>query len=256
MNLVSYNILDGGVGRADPIAEVIEARRPDVVVLVEADDVGVVERIARRLGMDVASGRGAKHGIAVMSGWEMRESIDHGRLDAEFEGCFLETTIRSPGGNDLVVVGAHLHARARETDERRREEQVDVMLGRLARHRESGQAHILCGDLNSNSPVQKIDIDRCKPRTREDWEANGGSIPRRAVTKLLEAGYVDTLYYFDPEMAATLGSFTTRHPGQRVDYVLTHSIEPGRIRDAWIERDRLAQFASDHYPVGVRIEWE
>ena len=34
MRLVSYNILDGGEGRADPLAEVIEAQRPDVIGLV------------------------------------------------------------------------------------------------------------------------------------------------------------------------------------------------------------------------------
>ena len=38
MRIVSYNILDGGVGRADPIAEVLLAQRPDVVGLVEADE--------------------------------------------------------------------------------------------------------------------------------------------------------------------------------------------------------------------------
>ena len=31
MRVVSYNILDGGEGRADPLAEVLIARRPDVV---------------------------------------------------------------------------------------------------------------------------------------------------------------------------------------------------------------------------------
>ena len=34
MRIVSYNILDGGEGRADPLAEVIEAQRPEVVALV------------------------------------------------------------------------------------------------------------------------------------------------------------------------------------------------------------------------------
>ena len=52
MRIVSYNILDGGEGRADPLAEVIEAQRPDVVALVEATDLTVIERIARRLGFD------------------------------------------------------------------------------------------------------------------------------------------------------------------------------------------------------------
>ena len=256
MVLVSYNILDGGVGRAEPIADFVASRKPDIVVLVEADDAAVVEYIASRLGMDVAIGRGLRHAIAVLSSSEIRQSIDHGQLDRSFEGCFLEATIRPSSGNEIVIAGLHLNARARESDECRREQQVDVILSRLDRHRKDGRPHLLCGDLNSNSPVQKIDPAKCKPRTGEDWAANGGSIPRRVIAKLLAAGYVDTLYHCDPEMASTLGSFTTKHPGQRIDYVLTHSIDPGRITAAWIDRDRLAEHASDHFPVGVRIEWE
>jgi endonuclease/exonuclease/phosphatase family metal-dependent hydrolase len=64
------------------------------------------------------------------------------------------------------------------------------------------------------------------------------------------------MYHCDPEAACTLGSFTTQHPGQRIDYVLAHSIEPDRIASAWIERNELAQAASDHFPVGVCIEWD
>ena len=45
MKLVSYNILDGGEGRADPLAEVIESQSPDIVVLIEADNPDVLERI-------------------------------------------------------------------------------------------------------------------------------------------------------------------------------------------------------------------
>ena len=35
MRLVSYNILDGGTGRADKLADVIAAQRADLVALIE-----------------------------------------------------------------------------------------------------------------------------------------------------------------------------------------------------------------------------
>jgi endonuclease/exonuclease/phosphatase family metal-dependent hydrolase len=50
VRLLTYNIREGGVGRADAIAEVIEAAHPDVVALQEARDPLVVERIARVAG--------------------------------------------------------------------------------------------------------------------------------------------------------------------------------------------------------------
>jgi hypothetical protein len=30
-------------------------------------------------------------------------------------------------------------------------------------------------------------------------------------------------------------------------------MERSRLKDAWIEYDRLAKYASDHFPVGVEI---
>ena len=71
--------------------------------------------------------------------------------------------------------------------------------------------------------------------------------------RLDDAGYADSLRAFDEQTAATSVSFTTLHPGQRVDYVFTWGIESSRVRDAWVETDRLARYASDHYPVGAEI---
>ena len=101
MRLVSYNILDGGVGRADPLAETIEAQRPDIVILVEADDPSVVNRISGRLGMDAIHVAGRRHGAAILSRWQIVESINHGLLNDVFSDCVLEATIRAPKRNGM-----------------------------------------------------------------------------------------------------------------------------------------------------------
>ena len=46
-----------------------------------------------------------------------------------------------------------------------------------------------------------------------------------------------------------MGTFTTQHPGQRIDYIFTWGIDPSHLRSARIEHDRLAKYASDHFPV-------
>jgi endonuclease/exonuclease/phosphatase family metal-dependent hydrolase len=82
-------------------------------------------------------------------------------------------------------------------------------------------------------------------------------LPRDAVRKILVAGYTDTLHATAPADADLEGrkdgTFTTQYPGQRVDYVFTFGIATSNIRQAWIEHDRLAKYASDHFPVGVEI---
>jgi endonuclease/exonuclease/phosphatase family metal-dependent hydrolase len=253
MRIVSYNILDGGEGRADPLAEVIEAQRPDVVALVEAEDTTVVERIARRLKMDFVHAPGNSHASVLMSRWTIRESINHAPLHGQFEKSLLEVKVATPELGDVIFGVLHLHAHGREADETQRERELDIVLDVFHSARESKAPHILCGDFNANSPVQQIDVARTKERTRKDWESNGGQLPRRVIQRIVDAGYADSLGATDAGAAEQRGTFSTQHPGQRVDYIFTHSIALPRLKRGWIEQDRLATYASDHYPVGVEI---
>ncbi len=254
MRLVSYNILDGGEGRADPLAEVIEAQKPDVVALVEATDVAVLERIANRLGMDYIQAVGRSQASALLSKWTIRQTINHALLRPELSKSLLEATVIDPVGNEWTFGVVHLHAHAAEEDEREREKEIAAVLGVFERLRKQGKPHILAGDFNANSPIQQIDPAKLKPKSRAEWEANGGRIPRRVIGKILEAGYLDTLAVVHPELAQTAGTFTTQYPGQRVDYIFTHGIESGRLTEARIENDQLAKYASDHFPVVAEIE--
>ena len=63
------------------------------------------------------------------------------------------------------------------------------------------------------------------------------------------------LNYFWGMLTFNFGnSFNTQHPGQRVDYIFTHGVDAKAVRSAWIETDRLAKYASDHFPIGAEIE--
>ena len=256
MRLVSYNILDGGVGRADPIAEILQAQNADLVVLLEADDLSVVERIAGRLAMDFVHSGGKKHACAVLSRFAIRESVNYALLHPDLSNSFTLATMVEPGGRLWRVGAVHLHAQALIEDEQVRLREIEAILYLMQRLRDSGMSHVLAGDFNANSPIQKIAREECKASTQKQMDQNGGLIPRGAMTRLLEEGYLDTLCVRRGGEAAEMGSFSTQHPGQRVDYILTHGITSRQIADAWIETDRLAKYASDHYPVGVDIRDE
>jgi endonuclease/exonuclease/phosphatase family metal-dependent hydrolase len=253
MRLVSYNILDGGEGRADPLAEVILAQKPDVVALVECDNIDVLNRIASRLSMDFVHAQGKKHAAAILSRWTIRDSINHAALTKKIANSFVEATIVDPTRREWIVAATHLPAHALEKDETGREKELKFILKSLAEHREQERPHILCGDFNSNAPSQQIDPEKCKPATRKEWKANGGKVPRRVVQQLLDCGYVDSIRAINPEYADRTGTFTTQFPGQRVDYIFACGLAPSAVQSAWIEQDRLAKYASDHFPIGVEI---
>lgn len=252
MRMVSYNILDGGEGRADPLAEVIEAQHPDIVALIEADNTDVLERIAKRLQMDYIRAEGQEHAVALLSRWAILETINHAALRPSPK-CLLQATVREPNGAEWIIGVTHFHARAFEADEQQREPEVTELLKAFEPLCQAGRAHLLVGDFNANSPIQQIDPEKVKPTTQQAWEANGRQIPRRVVQKILDAGYLDSLVVVHGQKAGTMASFSTQHPGQRVDYIFTHGIDPARLADAWIEQDRLAKYASDHFPIGVEI---
>lgn len=253
MRLVSYNILDGGEGRADPLAEIILAQQCDIAVLVEADSADVLDRIAKRLEMDVVHAKGRRHFAAVLTRWEMVESINHAPLHPELSDCLLEATIADPSGQAWTVAAIHLHPHATEADEREREREISTVLRVFEPHRKQGRRHLLCGDFNSNSPIQEIDPEKVKPRTKQEWEANGGEIPRRVVTRIQADGYADSLYLARGPEAGRIGTFSTQYPGQRVDYIFTYGVERRQIKEAWVEQDRLAKYSSDHFPVGIEL---
>ena len=255
MRLTSYNILDGGEGRADLLAEVIERQRADVVGLVEADSREVVERIASRLKMDFIHATGNTHASALLSRWPVGESINHAILHpARLEKSLLEAVVVDPSSGTQWTIGVvHLHAHGTEAAERRREREMEVVLAVFETQRLGGSPHLICGDFNANAPYQRIDPAQCKPRTRKDWDENGGYLLRRVVQRMLDAGYRDSLREVDPEAAETKGTFSTEFPGQRVDYVFTHGFDRPRLNSAWVAYDPPAKDASDHYPVGLEI---
>src|SRR4029079_12301224 len=98
MRIVSYNILEGGEGRADPLAEVIEAQQPDVVALVEAVDLAVIERIANRLKFDCIQAPGVTQASAILSRWTIRHTINHALIDRRFSKSLLQAAIIDPKG--------------------------------------------------------------------------------------------------------------------------------------------------------------
>jgi endonuclease/exonuclease/phosphatase family metal-dependent hydrolase len=251
MRIVSYNILDGGEGRADPLAEVILARSPDVVCLLEADDRAVLERISKRLKMEYVLATAGRDGVALFSRWPIVQSVDHAVFREGFTGSFLEAVFAEPGGREWPIGVVHLSAQATEEAEKKREVEIAAVLDAFAGYRSAGRPHFLAGDFNSNAPLQHIEPADCKPATRRAWEENGGMVPRRVVQRLIENGYRDSLHAFSPHYAVRSGSFTTQTPGQRVDYIFSFGVE--QARDAWIEQDRLAKYASDHFPVGLEI---
>lgn len=111
---------------------------------------------------------------------------------------------------------------------------------------------ILCGDLN----VAHQEIDLKNPKTNRR-NAGFTDEERQKFTKLLDAGFIDTYRYLNPEVTGVYSWWSYRfkarekNAGWRIDYFLLSQKLKDNLIDAQIYTDILG---SDHCPVGLVLD--
>jgi exodeoxyribonuclease-3 len=110
---------------------------------------------------------------------------------------------------------------------------------------------ILCGDLN----VAHKEIDLKNPSTNRK-NAGFTDEERDKMTKLLDAGFIDTYRYFYPEVVGAytwwsyMGGARERNAGWRIDYFVVSERLKNKLKDAQIHANVMG---SDHCPVVLEI---
>ena len=111
---------------------------------------------------------------------------------------------------------------------------------------------VVCGDMN----VAHEEIDLKNPKTNRK-NAGFSDEERAKMTKMLEAGFIDTFRYFYPDAEGIYSWWSYRfnarknNAGWRIDYFLVSESLKNRLRDAKILTE---VYGSDHCP--VVLEWD
>lgn len=111
---------------------------------------------------------------------------------------------------------------------------------------------ILCGDLN----VAHKEIDLKNPKTNRK-NAGFTDEERAKMTALLDAGFIDTYRYFNPDAEGEYSWWSYRfharekNAGWRIDYFIVSEAVKDRLRSADIHQEI---FGSDHCPVELDID--
>jgi len=237
--VMTYNIWRGGRPRADRIARVINTCAPDVVLLQEATDPGVVERLAAETGM--AEWRSfARQSLAFVS----RRKVSHAewirpRISRH---AFIEIV---PAGDEPRLFGLHLSAVHAAWTERRRVLELRALLRSVARHQDG--FHVLAGDFNTLAPGELLHRERLPWRLRPLIWLSGGRIKWRTIQTVMDAGYVDAFRMKHPHDAGL--TMPAWEPHVRLDYVFVPRRFEGRVASCDVVRGSEAEAASDHLPV-------
>ena len=242
--LMTYNIRHGGRGREAAIAAVIAASSPDLVLLQEATDPGIVERVAEATGMEEwRAYAGQSLGFisrrrVVSAEWTRPRISRH---------AFIEVV---PAGGAVRVFGVHLAAVHAAWTERRRVFELRALLRSVARHQDG--FHVLSGDFNTLAPGEHLPVRSLPLRLRSLVWMSGGHIRWRTVQTVLDAGYVDGFRAKHPDDPGL--TLPTPVPHIRIDYVFVPSGFSSRVAACDVVRHPQANAASDHYPVVADLE--
>jgi exodeoxyribonuclease-3 len=244
LRLLTYNIRYGGVGRVGPLASVVNACAPDLVVLQEATRPEIVERLAAATGMTAwASHPG--HSVGFMS----RLAVEHHQWHrpASSRRAFLEIV---PAGGAVRIFGVHLSAVHSNWTERRRVRELRAVLRGIEAHQQG--FHVVAGDFNTLAPGETLDLDKLPPRLRAVVWVTGRQIRWETIKIMLDGSYLDAYRSLHPKAPGF--TFLSGDPHVRLDYVFVPEAWAARLRTCEVVNGPGAVAASDHLPVVADLD--
>ena len=243
---MTYNVLDGGVGRENQLVEVLQAVQPDLVLLQEVFDTGLVERLAGLFGMEwfIARANTRWH-LALLSRCPIIARESYRPLPPILQ-TVLDATVRLPSGEPLRIIGMNTAPLPSFVAELWRRWEVGVM---LARYRTGPDLPCLVmGDFNAIAPGDRPAMSSMRWLDRVLLLAQANRIVRLAVPAILESGLADCYRALHPGD----GGFTVPAPAPcvRLDYIFANPRARAALTGCFVVREPAAvQHASDHYPV-------
>jgi exodeoxyribonuclease-3 len=253
VRLLTYNIREGGVGRADEIAEVIKSVAPDVVALQEATHPTEVERIAELAGFPYWGSK-RSHSTGFLS--RVPVLAHEWRQPPRTRHALLEVAL-ADGMPRLFVL--HLRAWFSKWSEQQRARELRGLLDgireQLAREQNGFAFHLLAGDFNALAPGERFDSSPMPAWIRGMIWLSGRDIARSTIEMMRADGYVDAWRTVHSDAEAEPGyTFPVWHPHVRLDYVFTPAEFASRVAACEVRRTPdAARTASDHFPLLVEI---
>jgi exodeoxyribonuclease-3 len=253
LRLLSYNIREGGIGRAEQIAAVIKAAKPDVVALQEARNPAVTERIAelagfRFFGSQLSHSTGFLSNVPVTAhAWRHPPRTRHALLEVSL----------ADGYPRLFVL--HLRAWFSKWSEARRARELRGLLDgikeQLVREKHAFAFHVLAGDFNALAPGERFDPSPMPRWIRGMIWLSGRDIARSTIEMMQADGYVDAWRALHADHESEPGyTFPVWNPHVRLDYVFTPARFASRFTNCEVRHtpDEV-RTASDHLPLLVEM---
>ncbi len=230
--------------------QVLEQNRADLIVLQEVTRTGVVEQLARELGMEWIAPEGHyRQRVAVLTRFPIRSYKGYSLFPAECN--ILRVELEHCPDECLSLFGLHLTASSHLAPMEAVRLLQAQFLARLVR--KGRGVRILAGDMNAVAHGDRVDIHRMPIQFRLPVKLQGGSYRHWAVPKIVKTGFVDAFRALHPD--ETGFTLPAPHPTIRLDYVFVEKGMQDRIKKCEPALAPAAvKRASDHLPVVMEID--
>ncbi len=253
MRLLTYNILEGGVGRTDALCKVIYQAQADLVALQEVCDEAFFYNLARNLDYPYfVLGRGNQgFHVGLLSRYPIIGSTIRSGSEV-FRHALIEAQLKTPCG-PLAALVAHLHPYYDSVAEDKRLVEVQNILNYMRPY--SDGLSLVAGDFNAVEPEVDLNLHHWPIHCRELIEAQGGDMRRDTVSAITKAGYQDCFRYLHPLNKQvpenSQGGYTMHaaNPNTRLDYIFASSMLASHLQSCEVFVPAEAPYASDHLPV-------
>jgi endonuclease/exonuclease/phosphatase family metal-dependent hydrolase len=244
--LLSYNVRFGGTGREAQLAAAVRLADPDLVVLQEATEPRVVERLAAETGLKTWAAQPG-HSLAYLSRVPVASHEWHRPRGSKRHFIEIE-----PEGMGLRVYGVHLSAVHSFFTERRRMRELRSMLAWVETRKVDFR--VFAGDFNTLAPGELLDSRRLPMRLRPMVWLSGGSVRYQTIQIMLANGYLDGFRRLHPDPEERGYTFPTWDPHVRLDFVFLPERFESRLLDCRVLTDEpLLKEASDHLPLLAQL---
>ena len=250
LRVMTYNILDGGLGREQLILRVLQSARPDIVLLQEVYHAETIAGFANRLGMEVYFAQGnTKRNLALLSRLPIINAESY--HPSPIRKTLLEAELQLSSTRHLRVFGAHLVAFPFIGFEIWRQQEIRAILNRLESYRSS--PYLIAGDLNSVAPNDRVAIGFLPNVLKMIFALQGGHFFRRAIQELVSAGLTDC--FRELHLREDGFTFPVFRPNARLDYIFANEHLQPYLRQCYVVAEPAAVHrASDHLPVLAEFE--
>lgn len=250
LRVLTYNVLDGGVGREKFILEVLHTTQPDIIILQEVFQPDIVDELAKALGMKFFFAKGnSKRHLALLSRLPLVAQESYHPFPP-IHTTALETVLEYAPDQHLHVFGVHLIAQPLVIFELWRQWEIKTILQKTRPYH--SKPILIAGDFNAIAPHDLVAVTSWPRFLKLMLALQGGRIFRRAIREIMRAGFIDCYRLLHPdERGFTLPPPT---PNTRLDYIFVNDVLRNCVQKCYVVQEpKAVEQASDHYPVMVEF---